>query len=604
MAYYIISFESEIMIEFQRKISFLNGAAWIKEINDLAPIKTTSAVAAPYFFIHLTKKHAERIDEFVLVIRDTYITAKIVYVTEEKMQDMKNHQSTPVGGDAYVNMQIEPSNLSALLEGLMQLELNQYGSSAQNELSELGESYMSDKDHELSMDNLGDLEVNTDAPAEILIDDGGMELSIDDDMGLDLSGANDLAGNQILEESGELDLHESFSLDGVNAEADLCGDIDESDVTLSLDAPNEGVPDLDFSVYSNDGQDDVSLDLSSGDSDGLNLSDLSDEAFSLDLSEDSESPSVDLSDEALEKLKEIDAIMVHDASQVSIKTDESASLELDPVESNVETSLVSDDLDLGSISFSSDDEEKIERPNNAAARIKEERAKKKNKEAAKESYDGEIGRELKEISGAYSGEMERMQATISNLRSDREELLSKIQKQDDDKVLQNRQILTMRAELDEKKIELSIIRKKLNDEISELRDRLKLHDERKMILEEKNKILMIELDKAAQKNKIDVKKVQMRERELEQKLELLKSDSESQVRHRDLKILELKRKLDAMEFDVESISMQEKRSVESRFELEDKLDKAIKTLRSAITVLEDESDKSGALDALKKNIDM
>lgn len=604
MAYYIISFESEIMIEFQRKISFLNGAAWIKEINDLAPIKTTSAGAAHYFFIHLTKKHAERIDELVLVIRDTFITAKIVYVTEEKMQDMKNHQSTPVGGDAYVNMQIEPSNLSALLEGLMQLELNQFGSSAQNELSELGESYMSDKDHELSLDNLGDLEVNTEAPAEIPIDDGGMELSIDDDMGLDLSGANDLAGNQILEESGELDLNESFSLDGVNTEADLEGDIDESDVVLSLNAPNEEVPDLDFSVYSNDGQDDVSLDLSSGDGDGLNLSDLSDEAFSLDLSEDSESPSVDLSDDALEKLKEIDAIMVHDASQVSIKMDESASLELDPVEGNVETSLVSDDLDLGSISFSSDDEEKIERPNNAAATIKEERAKKKNKAAAKESYDGEIGRELKEISGAYSGEMERMQATISNLRSDREELLSKIQKQDDDKVLQNRQILTMRAELDEKKIELSIIRKKLNDEISELRDRLKLHDERKMILEEKNKILMIELDKAAQKNKIDVKKVQMRERELEQKLELLKSDSESQVRHRDLKILELKRKLDAMEFDVESISMQEKRSVESRFELEDKLDKAIKTLRSAITVLEDESDKSGALDALKKNIDM
>jgi hypothetical protein len=96
----------------------------------------------------------------------------------------------------------------------------------------------------------------------------------------------------------------------------------------------------------------------------------------------------------------------------------------------------------------------------------------------------------------------------------------------------------------------------------------------------------------------------MRERELEQKLELLKADSETQIRHRDLKILELKRKIDAMEFDMESISVQEKRSVESRFELEDKLDKAIKTLRSAISVLEDESDKSNALEALKKNIDM
>ena len=197
-----------------------------------------------------------------------------------------------------------------------------------------------------------------------------------------------------------------------------------------------------------------------------------------------------------------------------------------------------------------------------------------------------------------------MQATISNLRADREELLAKIQKFEEDKVLQSRQTLSLRAELDEKKIELTIIRKKLNEEINELKDRVKLVDEKRLILEEKNRILAQELDKAGQKNKIDVKKVQMRERELEQKLELLKSDAETQIRNRDLKILELKRKIDAMEFDMESISQQEKRSVESRYELEDKLGKAIKTLRSAITVLEDESDRGSALDALKKNIDM
>ena len=151
---------------------------------------------------------------------------------------------------------------------------------------------------------------------------------------------------------------------------------------------------------------------------------------------------------------------------------------------------------------------------------------------------------------------------------------------------------------------MSLESKKLNDEVSEVRDRLKLFEEKKIILEEKNRLMAVELDKTAHKNKIDVKKVQMRERELEQKLELLKADSESQIRHRDLKILELKRKLDAMEFDIESISVQEKRSVESRFELEDKLDKALKTLRNAITVLEDESENRGTLEALKKNIDM
>jgi chromosome segregation ATPase len=200
--------------------------------------------------------------------------------------------------------------------------------------------------------------------------------------------------------------------------------------------------------------------------------------------------------------------------------------------------------------------------------------------------------------------MERMQATISNLRGDREELLAKIQKLEDDKLIQSRNGLSLRAELDERKIELTIIRKKLNEEINELKDRLKLFEEKRLIIEEKNKILLQELDKSAQKNKIDVKKVQMRERELEQKLELLKSDAETQIRHRDLKILELKRKIDGMEFDMESISQQEKRSVESRFELEDKLEKAIKTLRTAITVLEEDENLDKDLKIIKKSLDV
>ena len=168
----------------------------------------------------------------------------------------------------------------------------------------------------------------------------------------------------------------------------------------------------------------------------------------------------------------------------------------------------------------------------------------------------------------------------------------------------NRFVLSMRAELDEKKIELSIIRKKLNEEISNLKDQNKIHEERKYILEEKNKYLVQELETAGQKNKIDIKRVQMREKELEQKLELLKTDAEIQIKNRDIKIIELKRKIDSMEFDMESISQQEKRSVETKFELEDKLDKAIKTLRTAITMLEDDTGKNNAIDVLKKNIDV
>ena len=707
MAYYIISFEPGPMKEFQKRIPFLDDATWIRDKKNLNEVKSLSG--DPFFFVHLTPGDREAMDEMVLIIRDMMSAAKIIYATED-LKAQKSHQLTPVGGDAYVPLNIEPNKLMSLIEGLVPPDLNQHGNrleeriggsvqiSAHQGLEEFknhpkskqidqifaqvygnknakkplyqsaatlvsmpipdefdteeldaaaGED-MSDKDQELSLDDLGDLELGGDSDAEIAPpEEEGLDLDLGDDAGLDLSAPDEIPEDSGLEDSGmDLDLDDGLSLDDSDTSAPE--ELPEEDLGFSLDDDSSDAPSLDFSVEEEAAEDDVSLDLGGDDDAGLSLGgeddDLGlslggdddsgdalslggdDDDLSLDLSAD-DSADIDLSDDAKEKLKEIDAIMDLDASQVGISMDLGGSSEADDdgglslggdddnllslgaeeestSDSDLETSLVGDDLDLGSINFSSDEAE--EEP------VKEDKSKKKTKEVkeARESretaaYDGNIGKELKEISGAYSGEMERMQATLSNLRTDREELLAKISRLEEDKVIQNRQSLTMRAELDEKKIELSIIRKKLNDEITELKDRMKLHDEKRLILEEKNKILLVELDKAGQKNKIDVKKVQMRERELEQKLELLKADSETQIRHRDLKILELKRKLDAMEFDMESISVQEKKSVESRFELEDKLDKAIKTLRNAISVLEDESDnKSGALAALKKNIDM
>lgn len=420
---------------------------------------------------------------------------------------------------------------------------------------ELGDSEISDPDDEGDT-QFGDLSFEDDD-----------ELSLDDNLDL-----GEDSHEEVIEDLGDLDLPPALEA-GAEDNLDL-SDLD-SEMLLGDDSLDGLSLSEDEDVPSTDG---LSLDL------GL------DDDLSLDGGEN------ELSDDALEKLKEIDAIMEYDASQVTLNQKDIPKAE----DSSLEESLVSPDLDLDSINFGA--EEELQVAVAVASQAKEDKKKKKKEEPSAPARS--LGQDLKEISGAYSGEMERMQATISNLRTDREELMAKIQKLEEDKVLQSRQNLSMRAELDERKIELTIIRKKLNEEISELKDRLKLFDEKRLILEEKNRILLQELDKAAQKNKIDVKKVQMRERELEQKLELLKSDAETQIKHRDLKILELKRKIDAMEFDMESISLQEKRSVESRYELEDKLEKAIKTLRTAITVLEDESDRSNALSALKKNIDM
>jgi hypothetical protein len=451
-----------------------------------------------------------------------------------------------------------------------------------------GYELSSDGDLEIS---LGDQEISEDSEAS---DFGDISFPDEPSSGEDIN-----LDNQI--NSDDLALDEAFNLEGNEVSAEDLLTSSEDDL-LSLDGDDSlGISDLDVSDSI-----DSTPNQSEENSDGLSLSDeVPSEDFDLsDIESIADNSSIDaqtvahenleMSEDAMEKLKEIDAILDYDASQVQLQP---AKL-LDDLKS-LDEPLVSQDLNLDSLNFSSEEQNENE--------VKPEKNKKKKKEQSSEeknNNDRNIGQELREISGAYSGEMERMQATISNLRADRDELLSKIQKLEEEKVLQARNNLTLRAELDEKKIELTIIRKKLNEEINELKDRARLWDERRLILEEKNKILKQEVDKASQKNKMDMKKIQLRERELEQKLELLKSDAETQIRSRDLKILELKRKIDSMEFDMESISMQEKRSVESRFELEDKLDKAIKTLRSAINVLEDEDNKGSALEALKKNIDM
>lgn len=707
MAYYIISFAPVAMKKFQEKNLFLNRAVWIKDKNQLLDL-TTSPNDVPVFFVHFSTIHQTALSDLVITVRSKWETAKVLYVLDDiKAFDLKSHQLTPVGGDAYIQIQIETERLLSMIEDFnphmvrkektetvdiqgmqdlkvfkshtQSLKLDQlfsehllakpftettgtksglapFGATPSGaaklpattqslQVPEAGDP-MSDKDQELSLDDLGDLELSDDDIAGIVpLEEEGMELKLEEGTSLEMGSLDDLTLGGAASTKMDLDMD--------LGEISL-GDADSGATETKMDLSFEEVPEepestrmdlvLDDALLDNSSEStrmdislddgdlgestrmDIALDNSESTRMDINLDD--DFSLSLDESDGDElslsDEAVDLSDDAMKKLREIDAIMDSDASDINISV---AGLEKpkpqtqapkktaqphdrtvvtrysNDDDSDLDTSLVSDDLDLGSLNFSSEEktvikaipliEQKIKRP-----------GKKEVRDDVDTTYQGNLGKDLKELSHAYSGEMERMQATVANLREDREELLAKIQKLEEDRMSQNRQTLTMRAELDEKKIELSIIRKKLNDEIAELKDRLKLYEEKKLILEEKYKILTGELDKVSQKNKFDVKKVQMREKELEQKLELLKADSETQIRHRDLKILELKRKLDAMEFDIESISVQEKRSVESRFELEDKLGKAIKTLRNAITVLEDESDKTNVLEALKKNIDM
>ena len=197
-------------------------------------------------------------------------------------------------------------------------------------------------------------------------------------------------------------------------------------------------------------------------------------------------------------------------------------------------------------------------------------------------------------------ELLRLQATIRQLREERDQLLGEIKEAKSEKKVLEQENLGLKAELDEAKIEISIMKKRHGDEIDEMKYRLRIGDEKRMISEEKSKKLQKEFDRLQQRVRVDFNQIKQREKELESKLELVKMDSESQVRSRDQKILELKRKIDQLEFNMENAVIKEQKSKDDKQKLEDRLHKIMKTLRGSIELLEEDLDFE---EELKKRMD-
>ena len=193
----------------------------------------------------------------------------------------------------------------------------------------------------------------------------------------------------------------------------------------------------------------------------------------------------------------------------------------------------------------------------------------------------------------HEGEAVRLQATIRQLREEREELLKEIKNYKYEMKLNDQGQLGLRAELDEAKIEVSILKKRHSVERDEMKYRLRVSDEKKLYAEEKVKKLQKEFDRLQGKVRLDFNHVRQREKELEGQLELVKMDSESQVKTRDKKILERKRKIDQLEFNMENIVIREQKSRDDKVKLEERLEKMMKTLRGSIEVLEDDIDLDG-----------
>ncbi len=201
----------------------------------------------------------------------------------------------------------------------------------------------------------------------------------------------------------------------------------------------------------------------------------------------------------------------------------------------------------------------------------------------------------------HDEELLKLQATIKNVRDDRETLMAQIAQLEEEKMQLKQEKISFSADLDETKIELSLLKKRHSDLSERSKYEVALYKDKNEVATERVKKYKQEFERLNQKVRLDFNKIQAREKELENQLELLRSDTDVQLQNRDDKILQLKRKIDTLEFDIENIGIQESRNIESNFLLEDKIEKAMTTLRLAIEVLEDE-DGLGNLDtnALKQ----
>ena len=421
---------------------------------------------------------------------------------------------------------------------------------------------------ELGEDSAGDLELSgpDDEALELgsssdndldLSEDEGITLSSEDDQSLEMSSDSTDESDLTAEE----DLLDFTKDDEVKADNNIGED---SAINLDMVAESEqaneeapeGTVEFQFSKPEDTvAKEDVSLAFNMGtETENTNTDAQAANEFSLDeVREDSESsgetnPTIVIGSEATAQLKE-----------PNIQTE---SIQVSPAESiNEETRTTADQQALNYTSTVKEDD--IERPSDENL-----------------------------IKNYAEDEMIRLQATIRQLREEREDLLEKIGTLETNSQLSKQDNLGQKAEVEELKIEVNILKKRHQNELDEAKYQLRLSDEKRQILEEKSKNYQKEFERLSQKVRIDFNKVKQREKELESQLEMLAMDSESQVKTRDVKILELKRKIDSLEFNMENVSIKEQKSREDKIRLEDKM---AKTLRGSIEVLENDVDDESTL---------
>jgi hypothetical protein len=427
-----------------------------------------------------------------------------------------------------------------------------------------------------------------------------LDLGESEEDALDLGEPDSLDADDSFDEvsttiEGIIAVDEDSDDDGeLNILSDADG-LDSEDESLSFSDDEAGVDEEDFGEGTLTGTDSEVLDFSDGDEEvgeGTN-------------------PTIVMGSED-NSLKEFKAGLPNDQSL----DDEDDELDLSGIEEDTGEDLLADDedeeetLDLTSEENEIDEDltvtevlETSEPEAPAPAPVKEE-AVQKVAPPAPTAVDEQIiiTPEEQRVAEAFNQtEQARLQGTIRQLREEREELLKEIHELKTESKLGDQDKLGLRAELDEARIEIQILKKRNHDEIDELKYRVRLSEEKKHIYEERAKSIQKEFDRLNQKVRIDINQVKQREKELESQLELISMDSQSQVKSRDMKILDLKRKIDSLEFNMENASIREVKSREDKEKVEERLEKIMRTLRGSLKSLESDNDlDDGILDKIDK----
>ena len=431
----------------------------------------------------------------------------------------------------------------------------------------------------------------------------------------------DNASVEIVEDTIDISDGEEESLDlGSDEEESLDFGFDEEEILdLGSDDNSVDVDSIHLETEEEVGISDDELEFGGDDEDSMSSNELphtpegiedNDLSFNTGIDKELSTDKSALSSDAMVKLAEIDAMMMDSEDVVDNEDINITQINDDLIAANSEDETIIADSNDFNLSSETDNsrgveesvtEETILEP--IVESIKSQLIMPEQSEITS-SATSEVLRDHQAIKGHHNDELMRLGETIKNLREDREQLLGRVNELEELRGSKERNSVSVKAELDEKKIEISILRKRYVQQIEDMKVQLDISNEKKEILSEKNKQFESEYEHLNRKVRVDFNKVKSRENELEGKLEMLRSDADLQIRNRDQKILELKRKIDTLEFDNESIQTKGQKIVNNKFELEGKMEKVIQTLRSAIGELEDDTSMVRTIKDVKKNLDV